>query len=304
MSELDEHELHHDDTDSDCIELVIESRPRDLGGFSVRRTLPSPRRRLVGPFIFFDHMGPVEFPVGQGFDVRPHLHIALATITYLFDGEFVHRDSVGSIQTICAGDVNWMVAGSGIAHSERTSPEVRARGGHMHGLQTWVALPTKNEDMPPHFEHHPAATIPVVTQPGVELRIIAGTAYGKTAPTGVCSPTLYVHATLDAGATLHVDEEHEQRAVYIVDGEVGIYERAFAAGTMVILKPGAHVDVRASAATNLVLIGGARLDGPRHIWWNFVSSSQERIDHAKADWKNGKFAKVAGDDVEFIPLPE
>ena len=304
MSELDEHELHHDETDSECIELVIQSRPRDLGGFSVRRTLPSPLRRLIGPFIFFDHMGPVQFPVGQGLDVRPHPHINLATITYLFDGEIVHRDNLGSCQTICAGDVNWMVAGSGIAHSERTPPQARARGAFMHGLQTWVALPTKDEEMPPHFEHHEAATLPVIAQPGANLRVIAGTAYGKTAPTGVCSPTLYVHARLDADAMLHVDDGHEQRAVYVVDGEISLDDRTFTAGTMVILKSGTPVDIRATVAANIMMIGGARLDGQRYIWWNFVSSSEQRIERAKADWREGKFAKVVGDVVEFIPLPE
>jgi redox-sensitive bicupin YhaK (pirin superfamily) len=266
--------------------------------------LPSPKRRLVGPFIFFDHMGPVEFEPGRGIDVRPHPHIALATITYLLDGEFVHRDSLGSEQPIRPGDVNWMVAGRGVVHSERTAPEVRARGARLHGIQTWVALPQHEEEIEPRFEHHPDETVPTVKKPGVVLRVIAGTAYGAKAPTGVLWPTLYVHARLDAGATLPVDDEHEERAVYVIDGAIDCDGKRFEQGTMLVLHPRARVVVRAVGEANVMLVGGAPLDGARHVFWNFVSSSKERIERAKADWREGRFPKVPGDDIEFIPLPE
>ena len=286
------------------VDLVIEGRAKDLGGLVVRRVLPVAQRRSIGPFVFFDHMGPVEPAPGRGINVRPHPHIALATITYLFAGEFVHRDSLGSRQVIHPGDVNWMVAGRGIAHSERSSDEALANGMALHGIQTWVALPTVHEETEPRFEHHPRPTIPVVQRDGAELHIIAGTAYGERAPTGVLSPTLYVHARLTAGATLTVDDEHEERAVYVADGAIECDGRRFEAGTMLVLRAGAEVQVTATSAADLMLIGGAPLDGPRHIWWNFVSSSQERIEQAKADWKEGRFGKVPGDEEEFIPLPE
>jgi len=286
------------------IELVIEGRAKDLGGLVVRRVLPVAQRRSIGPFVFFDHMGPVEPAPGRGISVRPHPHIALATITYLFEGEFVHRDSLGSRQVIRAGDVNWMVAGRGIAHSERSSDEALAEGMALHGIQTWVALPKSHEETEARFEHHPRPTIPVVQRDGAELHVIAGTAYGERAPTGVLSPTLYVHARLTAGATLTIDDEHEERAVYVADGAIECDGRRFEAGAMLVLRAGAATQVSAVSAADLMLIGGAPLDGPRHIWWNFVSSSQERIEQAKADWKDGRFGKVPGDEEEFIPLPE
>ncbi|MDC3962208.1 pirin family protein [Polyangium jinanense] len=300
----------HLDADPECkrgdggIDLVIEGRPRDLGGLVVRRVLPSAMRRLVGPFIFFDHMGPVDFAPGEGIGVRPHPHIALATITYLLEGVFVHRDSLGSEQPIRPGDVNWMVAGRGVVHSERTSPEVKASGGRMHGIQTWVALPQKDEEIEPRFEHHPRSTIPIVNLPGAELHVIAGTAYGAKAPTGVLSPTLYVHARLEAGATLPVTDEHEERAVYVVDGSIECSGKTFTEGAMIVLRPGAEVSIRAIETTNVMLVGGAKIDGERHIFWNFVSSSKERLERAKADWREQRFPKIPGDDVEFIPLPE
>jgi len=289
---------------SPAIDRVIESRPRDLGGFTVRRTLPSPTQRLVGPFIFFDHMGPIDFAPGRGIDVRPHPHIGLATITYLFDGEIVHKDNLGSNQTIVHGDVNWMVAGRGVVHSERTGPEVRARGGRVHGIQTWVALPLTDEETAPRFEHHPSRTLPLVKRHHAELRVIAGTAYGVRAPTGVLSPTLYVHAALDAGATLDVDGEHEERAVYVAGGSIDCDGSTFGEGTMIVLHPGAHVAVVATQRSTLMLVGGGPIDGPRHIWWNLVASSTERIERAKAEWREGRFPKVPGDEVEFIPLPD
>jgi redox-sensitive bicupin YhaK (pirin superfamily) len=258
---------------------------------------------MVGPFIFFDHMGPITFAPASGIDVRPHPHIALATITYVFEGEFVHRDSLGSEQVVRAGDVNWMVAGRGIVHSERTSPEVRARAAAMHALQTWVALPVEDEEMEPRFEHHPSSSIPSVQLPGADLRIVAGSAYGRTAPTGVLSPTLYVHARLAAGAALEIDDGHEERAVYVVDGTIDCNGQRFESGTMIVLEPAAQATVTAKGAASVMLVGGSPL-GARHIYWNFVASSKERIESAKSAWREGRFPKVPGDEVEFIPLPE
>jgi redox-sensitive bicupin YhaK (pirin superfamily) len=290
--------------DSAAIELVVGGRPRDLGGFTVRRVLPSVERRLVGPFIFFDHMGPVVLAPGHGVDVRPHPHIALATLTYLFDGELVHRDSLGSHQPIRPGDVNWMIAGSGIAHSERSGEVARREGARLHGIQTWLALPLEDEEMPPRFEHHAEATIPRVTLPGVTLDVVAGASYGARAPVTVRSPTLYAHARFEPGARLDVDDAHEERAVYVVEGEILCDGRAFREGTMVVLRRGARASIEAEASARAMIVGGAKLAGDRQIWWNFVASSKERIERAKDDWRNGRFAKVAGDEREFIPLPE
>ena len=289
---------------SDGVLLVIDPRPRDLGGFTVRRLLPAAGSRMVGPFIFLDHMGPAVMERGAGMDVRPHPHIALATVTYLFEGEIVHRDTLGSERAIHAGDVNWMLAGRGIAHSERSSPEERARGVRLHGIQSWVALPTAHEEDAPAFVHHPARTLPKVAREGAQLTVIAGTAYGARSPVGVLSPTLYVEARLEAGAGLVVDDEHPQRAVHVAEGVVRIGGRRIGAGVMAVLRPGARVTVEAEEAVRLMLVGGAPLDGDRHIWWNFVSSSQERIERAKDDWRQGRFGKVPGDEKEFIPLPE
>ena len=281
----------------------ITGRQRDLGGFEVRRVLPAFSRQRVGPFIFFDHFGPVTFPPGHGMDVRPHPHIGLATVTYLFEGQMLHRDSLGSLQTIRPGDVNWMVAGRGIVHSERTPADARATGGSMHGLQLWVALPTELEEVEPRFEHRDMATLPVVERAGASLRVIAGSAYGVTAPTGVLSPTLYVDVTLAAGASVAVDGEHEDRAVYVVDGTVECAGQRLQPRAMTVLRPGADVSLSSDARARAVLIGGAPLPGARHIEWNFVSSSRERLERAKDDWRAGRFPKVPGDDVEFIPLP-
>jgi redox-sensitive bicupin YhaK (pirin superfamily) len=288
----------------DPVELTLTGRERDLGGFSVRRVLPSAQRRLIGPFIFFDVLGPATFPAGRGIDVRPHPHIALATITYLFEGEILHRDSLGSVEPIRAGDVNWMMAGHGIVHSERTSAEVRAQASRIHGLQTWVALPTSQEESEPRFEHHAASSLPVVKRPGAELRVVAGSAYGVTAPTGVLSPTLYVHARLEAGATLEVDEGHEERAVFAVSGEFECAGHPLPVGTMLVVRPGARAALRAIQGGDVMLVGGAPLDGPRHLYWNFVSSDPARIERAKADWREGRFPLVPGDSEERIPLPE
>lgn len=286
------------------IDFTIEARSRELGdGFSVRRVLPSMRRRHVGPFVFYDHMGPAQLAPGHGFDVRPHPHIALATVTYLFEGAIDHKDSVGSEQTIRPGDVNWMIAGSGIVHSERTPAELRAAGPRIHGIQSWVALPLEHEETTPRFEHHPARTIPRIEGAGYVLDVVAGTAYGQTSPVGVLSPTLYVHALLEAGATLPLDDTHPERAFYVVEGEVTIGDQTFGPATMALCNEGVAVTLTAKGAARVMLVGGARLEGERHIWWNFVSSSPERIERAKRDWAEQRFPRVAGDD-EFIPLPE
>jgi redox-sensitive bicupin YhaK (pirin superfamily) len=283
--------------------LVIEARLRDLGGFSVRRALPSAERRLVGPFILFDHMGPAVLAPGQGMDVRPHPHIGLATLTYLFAGEIVHRDSLGSHQPIRPGDVNWMLAGRGIVHSERTGDELRRSGSTSHGLQSWIALPTADEESAPVFTHHPAASIPHIARAGATLDVVAGTAYGASSPVVVCSPTLYVAGTLEVGATLPLPDEHPERALYVVEGSIACGGRTFAPGAMAIFQPGV-ASVRALAPSRFILIGGAPLDGQRHIYWNFVASTRERIERAKADWRAGRFGTVPGDDREYIPLPE
>lgn len=292
------------DSPAGSIELVIDGRPRDLGGFEVRRTLPFVHRRAVGPFVFFDHIGPAALPIGTGMDVRPHPHIALATVTFLFDGEIIHKDSLGTTQPIRPGDVNWMVAGRGIVHSERSSAEARRAGVHMHGIQSWVALPLEHEETEPRFEHHPATTIPKVARDGATLDVIAGHAYGAVSPVGVLSPTLYVHAHLQAGARLAMDEEHEERAFYVASGAVRCEKTPFGPGTLVVLKPHAEAMLEADEQSRVMIVGGAKLAGERHIWWNFVSSSTARLERAKDDWKNGRFPKVPGDDVEFIPLPD
>jgi redox-sensitive bicupin YhaK (pirin superfamily) len=286
------------------IELVVVARPRDLGGFTVGRALPSMQRRLVGPFIFFDHMMRHELAPGHGMDVRPHPHIGLATVTYLFDGEIIHKDSLGSNQAIVPGDVNWMVAGRGIVHSERSGDERRRIGSLMHGIQCWVAFPTADEEMEPSFEHHPGSTLPNVELPGAALRILAGHAYGARSPVAVRSPTLYAHAELQEGADLPLPDDHEERAAYVVEGEVTCGGQTHGPGSMLIFRPGAAATLHAAKPSRLMLLGGARLDGTRHIFWNFVSSSKDRIERAKDEWKRGAFPKVPGDDVEFIPLPE
>ncbi|HEY6077925.1 MAG TPA: pirin family protein [Polyangiaceae bacterium] len=284
-------------------ELVIHARERDVGGFFVRRVLPSAQRQLVGPFIFYDHLCRVDFAPGQGLDVRPHPHIALATLTYLFEGSFLHRDSLGYVQPILPGEVNWMIAGRGIAHSERTAPAVRQSGGPLHGIQCWVALPREHEEVAPSFHHHARESIPRISGPGVELSVIAGTAYGAVSPVQVLSPTLYVHARVSAGASFEVDEQHAERAVYVASGTLLLGELEYEAGNLLLLPAGARVALGSRSGAELMLLGGAPLEGERHIYWNFVSSSLGRIEQAKADWAAGRFGKVVGDEHEFIPLP-
>lgn len=293
-----------------AIDLIIEPRRRDLGGFEVGRVLPFAKRRSVGPFVFFDHMGPADFAPGHGIDVRPHPHIGLATVTYLFDGTFMHRDSLGSVQPIKPGDMNWMIAGDGITHSERTAPETRAAGHRLHGIQSWVALPKSAERVAPSFKHHPAATLPVVTQPGARLRVIAGSAFGVTSPVEVQSPTLYVDADLDAGASITLTPEHQERALYVAEGAIQIDDAALPALQMAVLAEGVTATITATAKTRLMILGGAPLGGPRLMWWNFVASSDELMERAKANWAQGpagnfggQFILPPGDDGEFIPLP-
>jgi redox-sensitive bicupin YhaK (pirin superfamily) len=287
----------------DAIERVIVPRTSDLGGFSVRRALPSSQRRMVGPFIFLDHMGPAEFRAGQGIDVRPHPHIGLATVTYLFDGEIIHRDSLGSVAAIRPGAVNWMSAGRGIAHSERTAPEHRVSGEPLHGLQCWVALPATDEEGPASFVHHDASELPVESHEGKTVRVVAGRFLGLSSPVVTGWDTLMADVTLAPGGSLPLDADTEERAIYLVSGEIEIAGDRFAAGRLLVFRPGDRITVTATLPAQLVVVGGAAMDGPRHIWWNFVSSRKERIEQAKADWKAGRFDAVPGES-EFIPLPE
>lgn len=291
-------------TNPNCIEVIIDATPHDLGGFTVRRALPTARRRMVGPFTFFDHMGPGAFEPGQGISVRPHPHIGLATVTYLFEGEIVHRDSLGFTQPIRPGDINWMNAGRGIVHSERTSEELRATGSKIAGLQLWVALPVEHEESEPTFAHHPAATLPHAQRDGAHIKLLAGSAYGLTSPVQTLSPLFYVDVNMSEGTRLALPEEHEERALYVISGAVDCEGVVIEPGKLVVFKPKAQVCLHALTQAQLVLIGGAPLEGNRTIFWNFVSSSKARIDQAAQDWKAGRFPKVPGDEIEFIPLPE
>jgi len=286
------------------IETVVVPRASDLGGgFTVMRALPSAQRRMVGPFVFLDQMGPVQLAPDTGLDVRPHPHIGLATVTYLFDGEILHRDSLGSVQPIRAGELNWMTAGRGIVHSERTPDELRPAGPHVTGLQAWVGLPARDEEIDPAFVHHGVAELPVLDDTGLSIRVIAGDAFGARSPVATRSPLFYVDVTLAPGARLQVPAEHEERAAYIVAGEIEVDGASHPAGRLLVLRRGADVVVTATLATRLMLLGGEPLDGPRFVWWNFVSSSRERIEQAKAEWRAGRFGAVPG-ETEFIPLPE
>jgi redox-sensitive bicupin YhaK (pirin superfamily) len=289
----------------DALELVIVPRVRDLGdGFSVRRALPHGKRQMVGPFIFFDQMGPVQLIAGKGMDVRPHPHIGLATVTYLFDGRVTHRDSEGNDLDIMPGAMNLMTAGQGIVHSERTPAGMRTTGGNMFGIQSWIALPQEHEEMAPNFEHFDEAVLPAIEDGGVRARVIAGSSFGKTSPVGMVSEWFYAEVLLDAGSSVPLDADHEERAIYVTEGEVDIAGDTFAAPQLLIFRPGDRITVKALKPARLMLLGGAALEGPRYIWWNFVSSRKERIEQAKQEWKTGKFAIVPGDEKEFIPLPE
>ena len=288
---------------SSAIETVVVPRTADLGsGFQVRRALPSMRRRMVGPFIFLDQMGPAVLEAGRGLDVRPHPHIGLATVTYLFEGEILHRDSLGTVQPIQAGAVNWMTAGRGIAHSERTPPELRKAGGRLSGIQMWVALPRRDEEMEPAFAHTPASALPVIEDRGIRVRVIAGSLFGKRSPVATRSELFYADVALQAEARLELTASHEERAIYLAAGAVEIAGEPFSEGQLVVLRPGLRIVVRARDTARLMLLGGVAMDGPRHIWWNLVSSSRELIEQAKSDWASGRFPKVPG-ETEFIPLP-
>ena len=289
---------------ADAIDLVLVPRSVDVGHFAVRRALPHARRRMVGPFIFFDHFGPAEFHSGQGIDVRPHPHIGLATVTYLFDGEIMHRDSLGTAAAIRPGAVNWMTAGHGIVHSERTAPEHRREGEPIHGLQCWVALPAAEEERAAGFAHHDAAALPLVTENGTSVRVVAGEIYGARSPVETLWETLFADVTVAAGSSLPFDAATEERGAYLISGEVEIAGERFSPGRLLLFHPGDAITITAVTDAHCILLGGAAMDGPRHIWWNFVSSRKERIEQAKADWKQSRFDTVPGDETEFIPLPE
>ncbi len=283
--------------------MVVEPRVRDVANLSVRRILPVARRRMVGPFIFLDHMGPTRLPAGGGVDVPPHPHIGLATLTYLFEGSLVHRDSLGSVQAIHAGDVNWMTAGRGVVHSERTPREARDGQNHIDGIQTWIALPIEHEEDEPSFHHFDAADLPVFQEGGATLRLVAGAAFGQESPVSVHSPLFYMDAVCLPDTALTIPAALGERAIYVVRGAVQIGDVHLRTGRMGVLADGEVVACEAKEQSRLILIGGAPLDGKRHIWWNFVSSSPERIEKAKADWAAQRFGQVP-EETEFVPLPE
>jgi redox-sensitive bicupin YhaK (pirin superfamily) len=283
--------------------LRLNPHARDLGGFTVQRLLPAFPTKMIGPFIFFDHFGPIAFAPGEGADVRPHPHIGLATVTYLFEGEMIHRDSLGSVQTIEPGAVNWMTAGRGIVHSERTPPETRVRAHRMHGVQTWVALPKDREMAEPLFSHQPTATLPEIVRPGVTMRLLAGTAFGERAPTPIFSPMFYLAVEMEPGAAIELPPEHEQRGVYVVDREVLVAGEALPAQHCAVLAKDATVRLEATTGARVMVFGGAGMDGDHKIWWNFVASSRALIDAASERWREQRFPPIPG-ETDFIPLPE
>ncbi|MSO80362.1 MAG: pirin family protein [Alphaproteobacteria bacterium] len=283
--------------------IVLAPRARDIGSFEVRRVLPDGKRRTVGPFVFFDHMGPARFAAGQGVDVRPHPHIGLATLTWLFEGEIMHHDSLGTAQPIRPGEVNWMTAGRGIVHSERTPEAIRAKASGLAGIQAWIGLPRANEECPPAFSYHSSGELPGFEEGGVALRLVGGTLRGLRSPVPVYSPLLFAEALLAAGAALVVPPEHAECALHVAEGAIDCGGQHIEAGAMAVFPAGGDVVATADGPATVILIGGEPLDGERHLWWNFVSSSRERIEQAKADWREGRFAMVEGDP-EFIPLPE
>lgn len=286
------------------VKEIVDSRLRDVGGITVRRVLPIRGGRGVGPFVFFDHMGPTGFAAGEGIDVLPHPHIGLATVTYLLEGAMVHRDSLGSNQVIRPGDVNLMIAGRGIAHSERTDATARRSPSRLHALQIWVALPRADEESAPSFHHHDAATLPVVEDRDVRIRVLSGEAFGFRSPVPAPSPLFYADVDLPSGGPIAVPDDQVERAAYVVAGAVECGAERAGPGRMLVFTPGREVSLTATAPSRIVLFGGAPLDGPRHIWWNFVSSSRDRLQQAKRDWKAGRFPRVVGDEIEFTPLPE
>lgn len=294
----------------DAIETVIIPRARDLGGFEVRRALPSAQRQMVGPFIFFDQMGPAEFLTGQGIDVRPHPHIGLGTVTYLLKGRIHHRDSLGTDSWIEPGAVNWMLAGQGITHSERQDETLRQGPHALFGLQTWLALPLSREDDPAAFHHSPKESLPELEGEGKRVRLILGDAWGARAPVPLGFETFYADALLEPGAAIPLPDNHEDRGVYILQGEVTVAGQVFEPGRMLVFRPGDRISVKAGdGGARVMLLGGATMDGPRFIWWNFVASSRARLDAAKeawraGDWAHGRFRLPPGDEDEFIPAPD
>ena len=304
------HTGNPDEVGPDSIETLIIPRSRDLGSFEVRRALPAPQRQMVGPFVFFDHMGPAEFLTGKGVDIRPHPHIGLGTVTYLYRGDFHHRDSIGTDQVIRPGAVNWMVAGKGVTHSERTSAEGREGPHSLLGIQTWMALPEKDEDMPAAFEHHGKDTLPEFDDKGVTARLILGRAYGETAPATMYSDTFYLDVVLQPGARFPLPSDHEDRGIYITQGSISVAGRSYESGQMMVFRPGDHITVEAGEqGARLMALGGETLNGPRYLWWNFVSSSREKIEEAKREWQaerwgQGMFDLPPTDRAEHIPLPD
>lgn len=289
---------------TESLEIVLRGQPKAVDGFTVSRVLPSSQCKHLGPFCFFDHLGPSELPIGRGLDVRPHPHIGLATVTYVLEGEIIHRDSLGFSQPIRPGAVNWMTSGRGITHSERTSVELRQTGSRLHVAQLWVALPRAHEQMEPEFHHHPADTLPEFDMGAAKARLLAGSAYGRTSPVRVYSPLFYVEVDVPAGAAVSLPEEHEERGAYVMNGALSHEGVPIEARSLAIFRPGGTPSVRAEVDSRILLLGGAPPDGPRHIEWNFVSSSLDRIELAKREWQAGLFPKVPGDDVEFTPLPQ
>jgi len=288
--------------------MIIKARARDIGGFAVRRVLPAIKQRSVGPFIFFDHMGPVELPAGRAMDVPPHPHINLATVTYLFEGEVDHRDSLGTFETIRAGEINWMTAGRGVVHSERTPAALRDAHATVHGIQAWVALPEDLEDGAPSFTHYSRRSLPEATIDGAHVRVLIGDAYAQQSPVTTLSPLFYVDAALPAGTRLPVDMHYPERALYVVSGEVSCAGEQLGEAQMFVLPADESPSVEATSESRVMLLGGAPL-GSRHMWWNFVSSSKDRLEEAKAIWANGpdadaRFPKIPGDDKDFVPLPD
>ena len=285
--------------------ILIDGRQHDLGdGFVVRRLLPVLQARHVGPFVFYDHMGPTQFAPGRGMDVRPHPHIGLATVTWLFEGAIRHRDSLGSVADIRPGEVNWMTSGHGIVHSERTPPDERRDGQALHGIQVWVALPQADAEVDPEFHHHDADQLPRIERDGAALVLIAGTAYGQQAPVKVFAPMFFIQAHLQAGSSLDWPDEHVERGLHVIDGEVQWGDLAVAPGQAAVQAGEKAEPLRATRDSRVMLFGGAPLDGERHLWWNFVASSRERIEEAKRAWAEQRFPRVPGDDQEFIPLPD
>lgn len=294
----------------DSIETLIVPRSRDIGGFEVRRALPAPKKQMVGPFVFFDQMGPAEFLTGSGIDVRPHPHIGLGTVTYLFEGEFQHRDSLGTNQMIYPGEVNWMTAGNGVTHSERTSKETRLGKSNLFGIQTWVALPEDKEEMPAAFEHHAQKDLPFIEGEGKSVRLILGDLYGEKAPVTTHSGIFYADVIMEANTRLPLPDNHEDRSIYVIDGSIEVARQNYTKGQMMIFRPGDKITIKAGeAGSRLMMLGGDTLNGPRYIWWNFVASSKEKIEAAKeswaaGDWDHGRFKLPPDDNSEFIPLPD